>query len=137
MKFSFRRKFLLIVLMLAVIPLLLVSTFSFLGSRGALLETISENNTSSTLSAARGMRDQVLSFRSVLESTARSVAVAKTNEDKKDVLLGLEEGFVSIKSLAILDKTGKEIIRSDDKPLNDKGDHPEFYVAKNKGFYFS
>ena len=137
MKFPIRRKFFLFVLVLAIIPLLLVSTFSFLGSRRALLETIATENTSFTLSAARGIRDQVFSYRSILESTAESMVMAETIAEKKDILIGLKKGFVAIESLAVLDKEGKEIVRSDDKPLQDRKDCPEFYITKKEEFYFA
>jgi len=132
-----RRKFLLFILVLAIIPLLLVSLFSYLGSQKALMETISVNNTSFTLSAARGIRDQVLNFRAILESTARSMVMAETLEEKKDILINHKEGFISIESLVLLDEQGKEIVRSDDKPLQERIESPEFYMAEKEDFYFS
>jgi len=101
------------------------------------METISVNNTSFTLSAARGIRDEVLRFRNILESASHSVLMAETIAEKKDVLIGLKEGFISIKSLAILNSDGEETVRSDDNALQNKSESPEFYRAKKEGFYFS
>jgi nitrogen fixation/metabolism regulation signal transduction histidine kinase len=132
-----RRKFLLFILVLAIIPLLLVSLFSFRGSRRALLETISINNTSFTLGTARGIRDEVLNFRAILESAAQSVVMAETLEEKKDTLISYKKGFLSIESLAILDKQGRETVRSDNEPLEDRSEKPEFYMLEKEDFYFS
>ncbi len=134
---TLRTKFLLFILILAIIPLLLVSLFFYLGSQKALMETISVENSSFTLSAARGIRDQVSSFRAILESTAYSIMTAETLEEKKDILINHKKGFVSIESLALLDKQGKEIVRSDDKFLQEKTESPEFYMTKEQNFYFS
>ena len=132
-----RKKFFLFILALAIVPLLLVSLFSYLGSQRALMETISVNNTSFTLSAARGIRDQVLNFRAILEFGAQSMVMAETLEEKKDILINLKEGFMSIESLVLLDEQGKEIVRSDDNPLQERIENPEFYMAKEEDFYFS
>lgn len=136
-KLPLKRKAPLFVLVLVIIPLLTVSLFFYIRSREVLMKTISVNNTSFTLSAARGIRDQVLSFRNILESAVRSVLMAETITEKKDILIGLKEGFISIESLAILDSKGEEIVRSDDKALQDRSENPEFYIAKEGGFYFS
>jgi len=127
----------LFILSLATVSLLLVSIFSYLGSREALLETISTRNTSLTVSAAKGIRDQVLSYREVLESVGSAVMKVKTVSEKKDILIAAEEGLPFVESLAILNKDGEEIVRSDDKALKNRKSDPEFYIAKEKGIYVS
>jgi len=101
------------------------------------METISTNNTSFTLSAARGIRDQTLGFINILESSVPSILMAETEIEKKELLVGLKEGFVSIRSLSLLNNNGKEIVRSDNKELKDYKNNPEFYSVKEGGFYLS
>ncbi len=136
-KLSLRRKAPIFALGLVIIPMLAISLFFYARTREVLMETISVNNTSFTLSAARGIRDQTLSFINILESSVPSILMAETETEKKELLIGLKKGFVSISSLSILNSNGKEIIRSDDKELKDCENNPEFYIAKEEGFYLS
>ena len=136
-KLSLKRKAPLFALLLVVMPLLTVSLFFYVKIRGVLMDIISTNNTSFALSAARGIRDQTLDFMDVLESSIPSILMAETDAEKKELLLGLKEGFISIESLVLLDSNGKEIVRSDDNELKDRREKPEFYTTKEQGFYLS
>ncbi len=136
-RLSLKSKAPLFALGLVVIPMLAMSLFFYSRTREVLMETISTNNTSFTLSAARGIRDQTLGFINILESSAPSILMAETETEKKELLIGLKEGFLSISSISFLDNNGKEIVRSDNNELKDYKNSPEFYIAKEGGFYLS
>ena len=136
-RLSLKRKAPLFALVLVVMPMLVMSLFFYTRTREVLMETISTNNTSFTLSAARGIRDQTLGFINILESSVPSILMAETEIEKKELLVGLKEGFVSIRSLSLLNNNGKEIVRSDNKELKDYKNNPEFYSVKEGGFYLS
>ncbi|MDO9399425.1 MAG: HAMP domain-containing protein [bacterium] len=124
------------ILVLALIPLLTVSLSSYFSARKVLMDGIKTYNEVLVHGMALAIEDTVLNYEKILESTGDNINYFNTIEEKKDFILKTKEKFAyNINFLALLDETGKEIIRSDDNPLKDRSEKPEFLQAKEKGRY--
>ena len=133
MKIFLKEKFLIAFLILVLIPLVTVSFFSYFNARNFLMESIKNYNELLIQSMIIGIEDTVLSYKDLSQSIVDNISFFKTNEEKKDFLLeNIKKYPFNVKFLSILDESGQEIIRSDDRPLENKSDQPEFYQIKEK-----
>jgi len=133
MKIFLKEKFLIAFLILVLIPLVTVSFFSYFNARNFLMESIKNYNELLIQSMIIGIEDTVLSYKDLSQSIVDNISFFKTNEEKKDFLLeNIKKYPYNVKFLSILDESGQEIIRSDDRPLENKSDQPEFYQIKEK-----
>jgi len=97
------------------------------------MESIKNYNELLIQSMIIGIEDTVLSYKDLSQSIVDNISFFKTNEEKKDFLLeNIKKYPFNVKFLSILDESGQEIIRSDDRPLENKSDQPEFYQIKEK-----
>ena len=133
MKIFLKEKFLIAFLILVLIPLVTVSFFSYFNARNFLMESIKNYNELLIQSMIIGIEDTVLSYKDLSQSIVDNISFFKTNEEKKDFLLeNIKKYPFNVKFLSILDESGQEIIRSDDRPLENKSDQPAFYQIKEK-----
>lgn len=133
MKIFLREKFFIAFLILVLIPLVTVSFFSYFNARNFLMESIKDYNGLLIRSMIIGVEDTVLNYKNLGQSIGNNINFFKTDEEKKDFLLeNIKKYPYNVKFLSILDKSGKEIVRSDDRPLENKSDQPEFYQIKEK-----
>lgn len=131
MKISLKRKFFIAFLILILVPLITVSFFSYSNARKFLMEGIKDYNELLVQNMIMGVQDTVFSYKNLSESILYNIGLSKTNQEKKEVLLRNKKNDpYNIKLLSILDKSGKEIVRSDDRELEDRSDQPEFYQIK-------
>ena len=138
MKIFLKEKLFIVVLVLALIPLLIVSFLSYSDARKSLMESIKDYNDVLVRSMAMAVEDTVLSYKSLLDSIGDSINFLGTAEEKKDFILKTKEKYpYNIRFLAVLDESGKEIVRSDDNPLEDRSNRPEFYEVKEKDYYLT
>ncbi len=138
MKIFLKEKFFLAILVLGLIPLLIVSFLSYFDARKALMESIKNYNEVLVQSMVMAVEDTVLSYKSLLNSIGDNINFLGTTEEKKDFILKTREKYpYNIRFLAVLDKSGKEIVRSDDNPLEDRSNRPEFYEVKEKNHYLA
>ena len=127
MKIFLKEKFLIAFLILVLIPLVTVSFFSYFNARNFLMESIKNYNELLIQSMIIGIEDTVLSYKDLSQSIVDNISFFKTNEEKKDFLLeNIKKYPFNVKFLSILDESGQEIIRSDDRPLENKSDQPAF-----------
>jgi len=133
MKFLLKEKFLIAFLILILIPLVAVSFFSYFNASKFLMKSIKDYNELLVQSMIIGVEDMVLEYKDLSQSILDNVALSKTIGGKKEILLENKEKYIhNIKFLSVLDKSGKEIVRSDDRELEDKSKYPEFYQIKEK-----
>ena len=133
MKILLREKFFIAFFVLVLIPLVTVSLFSYLNTRKFLMESIKNYNELLIQSMIVGVEDVVLNYKDLSQSTLNNIGFFETIEEKKEFLLENKKKYpYNIEFLSILDESGQEIIRSDDRPLEDKSDQPEFYQVKEK-----
>ncbi|MDP2864592.1 MAG: HAMP domain-containing protein [bacterium] len=138
MKIFLKEKFLIAILVLALVPLLAVSLLSYFSARKSLMESIKNYNEVLIHGMGIAIEDTVLSYKDLLESIGDNIDYFETIEEKKDFILKSKEKYpYNIKFLAVLDKLGKEIIRSDDNPLEDKSNRSEFYQVREKNYYLA
>ena len=140
MKIFLREKFLIAFLILILIPLVTISFFSYFNASKFLMESIKDYNVLLVRSMAIEVEDMVLEYKDLSQSILDDVILSKTIEGKKEILLESREKYIhDIKFLSILDKTGKEIVRSDNRELEDKKEYPEFYQIKEneKGYHIT
>lgn len=131
MKVLLREKFFITFFILAFIPLITVSFFSYLNTRKFLMESIKDYNKLLVQSMILEVEDTVLGYKDLSQSISNNINFSETIEEKKGFLLENKKKYpYNIKFLSILDESGKEIIRSDDRPLEDKSAQPEFYQIK-------
>jgi len=136
MKVFLREKFFIAFLILILVPLVIVSLFSYFNARNFLMESIKDYNELLIQSMIIGVEDTVLSYKNLLQSVGDNINFLKTDEEKKEFLLESKKKHpYNIKFLSVLDESGKEIVRSDDRPLENKSDQPEFYQIKEKDYY--
>ena len=134
MKVSLKGKFLIAFLILILIPLMTVSFFSYSNARKFLMEGIKNYNKLLVQNMILGVQDTVLSYKDLSESILYNISLSETDEEKKEILLKNQKKHpYNIEFLSILDESGQEIVRSDDRELEDKSDQPEFYQIKEKG----
>jgi len=134
MKILLREKFFIAFFILVFIPLIMVSLFSYLNARKFLMESIKDYNKLLVQSMIVEVEDTVLSYKDLSQSISNNIDFSETIEEKKEFLLENKKKYpYNIKFLSILDESGKEIVRSDDRPLEDKSDQPEFYQVKGSG----
>jgi len=133
MKFLLKEKFLIAFLILILIPLVAVSFFSYFNASKFLMKSIKDYNELLVQSMIIGVEDMVLEYKDLSQSILDNVALSKTIGGKKEILLENKEKYIhNIKFLSVLDESGKEIVRSDDRELEDKSKYPEFYQIKEK-----
>lgn len=133
-----REKFFLAILVLALIPLLIVSSLSYSDARKSLMGSIKNYNEVLVQSMVTAVEDTVLSYKSLLDSIGDNINFLGTTKEKKDFILKTKETYpYNIRFLAVLDESGKEIIRSDGNPLEDRSNRPEFYEIKEKDYYLA
>ena len=133
MKILLREKFFIAFFILVLAPLVTVSLFSYLNTRKFLMESIKDYNKLLIQSMIVGVEDVVLNYKNLSQSTLNNVGFFETIEEKKEFLLENKKKYpYNIKFLSVLDESGKEIVRSDDRSLEDKSDKPEFYQVKEK-----
>ncbi len=138
MKIFLREKIFLVVLMLVLIPLLVVSFLSFFDARKSLMESIKNYNEVLARSMVMAIEDTVLSYESLLDFVGDNISFLKTIEEKKDFILETKEKYpYNIRFLAVLDELGKEMVRSDDNPLENRSNRQEFYEVKKKDYYLA
>lgn len=140
MKIFLREKFLIAFLILILIPLVTVSFFSYLNASKFLMESIKDYNVLLVQSMVIEVEDMVLEYKDLSQSILDDVILSKTIEGKKEILLENRGKYIhDIKFLSILDKTGKETVRSDNRELEDKSGYPEFYQIKEneKGYHIT
>ena len=131
MKVFLREKFFIAFFVLVLIPLVTVSLFSYLNTRKFLMASIKDYNKLLIQSMIVGVEDIVLNYKDLSQSTLNNVGFFETIEEKKEFLLENKKKYpYNIKFLSILDESGQEIVRSDDRPLEDKSDQPEFCQVK-------
>ena len=131
MKVLLREKFFIAFFILVFIPLVTVSLFSYLNTRKFLMESIKDYNKLLVQSMIVEVEDTVLSYKDLSQSIFNNINFSETIEEKKGFLLeNIKKYPYNIKFLSILDESGKEIVRSDGHPLEDKSDQPEFYQVK-------
>jgi HAMP domain-containing protein len=138
MKIFLKEKFLIAFLILILIPLVTVSFFSYSSARKFLMESIKDYNEILVQSIIVGVKDTVLKYKDLSESILYNISLSKTDEDKKEILLENKKNHpYNIKFLSVLDEFGREIVRSDDRELEDRSGKPEFYQIKgNKKEYY-
>jgi len=134
---SLGTKFLFFSFLSILLPIILINLFSYYTSQRALIKTIVADNIRFALRSASEIRTDVLALKNILETTGTNLSVVRDLGKKREILIALDTRSIPIKSLAILNKEGKEIIRSDDKLLEDKSNYPEFYITIKEGYYFS
>ena len=138
MKIFLKEKFLIAFLILVLIPLVAVSFLSYFNARSFLMASIKNYNGLLIRSMIIGVEDTVLNYKNLLQSVGDNINFFKTDEEKKDFLLeNIKKHPYNVKFLSILDKSGKEIIRSDDRPLENRSGRPEFYQVKEKDYYLA
>jgi len=138
MKIFLREKIFLIILTLVLIPLLVVSFLSYFDARKALMESIKDYNDVLVRSMVMAVEDTVLSYKGLLDFVGDNISFLKTIEEKKDFILETKEKHpYNIRFLAVLDELGEEIVRSDDNPLENRSNRPEFYEVKEKNYYLA
>jgi len=140
MKIFLREKFLIAFLILILIPLVTVSFFSYLNASKFLMKSIKDYNVLLVQSMVTEVEGMVLEYKDLSQSILDDAVLSETIEEKKEILLESREKYIhDIKFLSILDKTGKEIVRSDNRELEDKSEYPEFYQIKEneKGYYIT
>lgn len=136
MKIFLKEKFFIAFLILILVPLVTVSLFSYFNARKFLMESIKNYNELLIQSMIIGVEDTVSSYKDLLQSIGDNINFFITDEEKKEFLLESKKKYpYNIKFLSLLDESGKEIIRSDDRPLENKSDQPEFYQVKKKDYY--
>lgn len=135
-KISLKEKFLIMVLVLVLIPLLTVSLLSYFSAREALMDSIKRYNKTLVHGMALSVEDTVLNYEKLLESFGNNINYFDTIESKKDFLLKIKNKYAyNINFLSILDETGKEIVRTDNNELEDRSQNPEFTQVKEGGSY--
>jgi HAMP domain-containing protein len=133
MKVFLREKFFIAFLILILIPLVTVSLFSYFNARKFLMESIKDYNELLIQSMIVGVEDTVLNYKDFSQSIVDNIGFFETIKEKKEFLLENKKKHpYNIKFLSILNKSGKEIVRSDNRPLEDKSGKPEFYQIKEK-----
>ena len=133
MKIFLREKFFIAFFILVLAPLVTVSLFSYLNTRKFLMESIKDYNKLLIQSMIVGVEDIVLNYKDLSQSTLNNIGFFETIEEKKEFLLENKKKYpYNIKLLSVLDESGKEIVRSDDRSLENKSDQPEFYQIKEK-----
>ena len=133
MKIFLREKFFIAFFILVLVPLVTVSLFSYLNTREFLMEGIKDYNKLLIQSMIVGVEDTVLNYKNLSQSILDNISFFETIEEKKEFLLENKKKYpYNIKFLSVLDESGKEIVRSDDRSLEDKSDQPEFYQIKEK-----
>ena len=133
MKIFLREKFFIAFFILVLAPLVTVSLFSYLNTRSFLMESIKDYNKLLIQSMIVGVEGIVLDYKDLSQSTLNNIGLFETIEEKKEFLLENKKKYpYNIKFLSLLDESGKEIVRSDDRSLEDKRDQPEFYQIKEK-----
>jgi len=136
MKIFLKEKFLIAILVLALVPLLAVSLLSYFSARKSLMESIKNYNEVLIRGMSLAIEDTVLSYKELLESIGDNINYFSTIEEKKDFILKTKEKYpYNIRFLSVLDKQGKEIIRSDDNHLEDRSNRPEFSEVKERDYY--
>ena len=136
MKIFLKEKFFIAFLILILVPLVTVSLFSYFNARNFLMESIKNYNELLIQSMIIGVEDTVLSYKNLLQSIGDNINFLKTDEEKKEFLLESKKKHPhNIKFLSVLDESGREIVRSDDRPLENKSSQPEFYQIKEKDYY--
>ncbi|MFH1482047.1 MAG: HAMP domain-containing protein [Patescibacteria group bacterium] len=131
-----KEKFLIMILVLALIPLLTVSLLSYFSAREALMGSIKNYNEVLVHGMAIAIEDAVLNYKKILEAIGDNISYFNTIEEKKAFILKIKEKYsYNINFLAVLDESGKEIIRSDNNLLEDRSEKPEFLQIKEKGSY--
>jgi len=138
MKIFLREKFLIAFLILILIPLVTVSFFSYLSASKFLMESIKDYNVLLVQRMTMEVEDMVLEYKDLSQSILDDVILSETIEEKKEILLKSRGEYIhDIKFLSILDKTGKEIVCSDNRELEDKSGYPEFYqIEGNEKEYY-
>jgi hypothetical protein len=134
---SLSSRFLIFSFLSILLPIFLVNVFSYHTTREALIKTVIADNTSLVLSTTNEIRNDILALKDTFKTAGFTLSVADNLEEKKDILVVLVEGSSMLNSLVLLDEEGQEIIRSDDKELKDRGNSPEFYIAKEEDYYIS
>jgi len=138
MKIFLKEKFLIAILVLALVPLLAVSLLSYFSARKSLMESIKNYNEVLIHGMGMAIEDTVLSYKELLESIGDNINYFSTIEEKKDFILKTKEKYpYNIRFLSVLDETGKELIRSDDNPLEDRSKRPEFLQVREKDYYLA
>ena len=133
MKVFLREKFFIAFLILILTPLVTVSLFSYFNARKFLMESIKDYNELLIQSMIVGVEDTVLNYKDLSQSIVDNISFFETIEEKKEFLLENKKKHpYNIKFLSILDESGKEIVRSDSRVLEDKSGKPEFYQIKEK-----
>jgi len=133
MKIFLREKFFIAFFILVLVPLVTVSLFSYLNTREFLMEGIKDYNKLLIQSMIVGVEDTVLNYKNLSQSILDNISFFETIEEKKEFLLENKKKYpYNIKFLSVLDESGKEIVRSDDRSLENKSDKPEFYQVKEK-----
>lgn len=133
MKIFLREKFFIAFFVLVLVPLVTVSLFSYFNTRKFLMESIKDYNKLLIQSMIVGVGDIVLDYKDLSQSILDNIGFFETIEEKKEFLLENKKKYpYNIKFFSVLDESGKEIVRSDDRPLEDKSDKPEFYQIKEK-----
>ena len=138
MKIFLKEKFLIAILVLVLVPLLVVSLLSYFSARKSLMEGIKNYNEILIHGMGIAIEDTVLSYKELLESIGDNINYFSTIEEKKDFILKTKEKYpYNIRFLSVLDETGKELIRSDDNPLEDRSKRPEFLQVREKDYYLA
>ncbi len=134
---SLSTRFLIFSFLSILLPISLVNIFSYYTTRAALIETVMADNTSLVLSMTNEIRNDVFTLKDTLKTAGLTLAVADDLDEKKSILIALAEGSSVVKSLALLDDQGQELIRSDDRDVENKRNSPEFYIAREENYYIS